>query len=114
MIQKRFTVIAGNAREFWTPNCLIMYENFSQQTPGQMLGRARLSIWVNEGCRGWPVLCQGGRAVLASTPDVLQPCCPWQLPAHREGLALSHLLALAAAEGKLLFLGLGYFSSPLF
>lgn len=53
------------------------------------------------------VVCPQCRAVPASTQDMLQPHCPWQLPARREGLALSHLLALAAAEGKPLFLSPG-------
>lgn len=82
-----------------------------------MLWRARLSIWVitNEAkAAGGGLSCQGCRAVPASTRDMLQLHRLWQLPAHREGLALSHLLALAAAEGKLLFLGLGFFFSPLF
>lgn len=30
MPQKRFTVIASNTREFWTPNYLFTYENFNQ------------------------------------------------------------------------------------
>lgn len=55
------------------------------------------------------VVCPECRPVPAFTRDMLQPHCPWQLPAHRKGLTLSHRLALAAAEGKLLFLGLGFF-----
>lgn len=42
----------------------------------------------------------------------LRPPSPQQLPAHREGLTLSHLLVLAAAEGEPLFLGLGSFFFP--
>lgn len=56
------------------------------------------------------VACPECRAVPASTQDMLQPRCPWQLPARREGLALSHLLALAAAEGKPPFLSPGIFA----
>lgn len=80
-----------------------------------MLWRARLSIWVttNEAkAAGGGLSCQGCRAVPASTRDMLQPHHLWQLPARSEELALSHLLALAAAEGKLLFLGLGFFFFP--
>lgn len=59
------------------------------------------------------VACPECRAVPASTQDTLQPRCPWQLPARREGLALSHLLAMTAAEGKPLFLSPGIFPPPL-
>lgn len=59
------------------------------------------------------VVCPECRAVPASTQDMLQPRRPRKLPAPREGLALSHLLALAAVEGKLLFLGLGFFPPSL-
>lgn len=99
-----------------------MYENFSQQTPGQMLGRARLSIWVTtngtKAAGGGPSCARGAElsqhllqmCFNPAAPGSSQPtgkgwpsptCWPWLLQrANCCSWALAIFLPLSSTEGE--------------